>query len=385
MNQADCPAARTTRALSNPSVALLTLFVVGCGSQSGLKMEPMSLVTPSGGRVMTLIPQGETISPNKIIGDNDLVPVTDDGRNIPEAYRGVLDAFGRMSMGCTATHIGQGFVLSAGHCFNASAAREDMVDCEGITVEWGVRRSAQPYLVSRCEMILAQATNDQVDYAIFKVSPAPRAKLEIAESPAAFGSDITIFGHPMSRTLEWSGVCQMLTPDHGGWDSEAFSHQCDTEPGNSGSTVLDAHSLEIVGIHDGGILPYNYGTFIHQTPIAEYRRFYEGREQFELPSDGERFVFNKKDLSNNAADKVLVELNASQQSSVSFNLEVDVENGYDFVILEDANGTRSEKFTGTQTVRVEGLAAPVKVLFQSDASGLSRLVKLTAVTYTSFN
>lgn len=385
MNQADSTESRPTRALSSPSVALLTLFVVGCGSQSGLKMEPSSLVTPSGGRVMTLIPQGETVSPNKIIGDNDLVPVTENGDNIPAAYRGILDAFGRISMGCTATHIGQGFVLSAGHCFNAPSAREDLVDCDSVTVEWGVRRSAQPYMVSRCEMILAQATNDQVDYAIFKVTPAPHAQLEVSDSPAVFGTDITLFGHPMGRTLEWSGVCQMLTPDHGGWGSEAFSHQCDTEPGNSGSSVLDAHSLKIVGIHDGGIRPYNYGTFINQTPIAEFKRFYEGREQFKLPAEGERYVFNKRVLTNNASDKVLVELDSSQESTVSFHLEVDLENGYDFVILEDANGARSEMYTGAQVVRVEGLAAPVRVLFQSDASGLSRLVKLTDVSFTHLN
>jgi V8-like Glu-specific endopeptidase len=379
MSQTDSAPAQKISAFRGLSAAFLALSVVGCGAQSGLKMQPLSLDLPNGGQVMTLIPQGESISPNKIIGDNDLIPVTDDGQNIPEAYRGILDAFGRMSMGCTATHIGQGFVISAGHCFNAPSVREDMVDCAGVTVEWGVRRSGQPNLVSRCEMILAQETNDDVDYVIFKVSPAPQAKLSIAGHRAAFGTDITIFGHPMGRALEWSGVCQMLTPDHGGWSSIAFSHQCDTEPGNSGSAILDAQTLEIVGIHGGGVLPYNYGSFITETPVGEFRAFFEGRERFELPSEGERYVFNKKDLVNNASDMVLVELGSAEDTSVRFMMEIDLEDGFDFLVLEDGNGVRSEKYTGSQTLEVDGLAAPVKVLFQSDASGLSRLVKLSGI------
>ena len=71
----------------------------------------------------------------KIIGDNDLIAVDSTGSNIPERYHNLLNAFGRMSMGCTATHIGNGYVLTAGHCFYASAEPERDAECSDTTIE----------------------------------------------------------------------------------------------------------------------------------------------------------------------------------------------------------------------------------------------------------
>ena len=48
------------------------------------------------------------VSSGQIIGTNDFVVVTNDGANIPAKYQALIDAFGVMSVGCTATHVGNG-------------------------------------------------------------------------------------------------------------------------------------------------------------------------------------------------------------------------------------------------------------------------------------
>lgn len=210
---------------------------------------------------------------DKIIGPNDLVKVNNAGSNIPSKYTKFLDAFGRMSMGCSATHIGNGLVISAGHCFNGQTNRINNATCANVTVSWGKRGTKTPYLVSKCEKILAYQTSSRVDYSIFKVSPAPTAKVEIDLRSAALNKIVTIFGHPQGRPLEWSKTCKVLSNRLGsGLSNAEFLHQCDTEPGNSGSTIIDDVTLKVVAIHDGGLVPYNYGTYLSSTPLAELLR-----------------------------------------------------------------------------------------------------------------
>ncbi len=243
------------RATSKSAVGLMLGTLVlgaGCGSQ----------------------PDGEgtqTVSQGKIIGTNDLIPVIQDGANIPAKYRPLVDAFGEISMGCTATHVGNGLVLTAGHCFNAPATRTNNIPCAGTTVDWGVRKDKPKYLTSSCQTVLAAEQSGTRDYAIFRVSPVPPVKvtLDFNQRPPT-GRKITIFGHPQIRPLEWSQLCSVQPASNGGAGADQFTHQCDTEPGSSGSTILDDATLAVIGIHDGGTVPWNYGTYLAATPIAEF-------------------------------------------------------------------------------------------------------------------
>ncbi len=332
--------------------------------------------------LMNAIPTPGSISTRKIIGDNNLVPVVADGSNVPSQFRGILDAFGSMSMSCTATHIGHGIVVTAGHCFRASSAREGKLSCDGIKVEWGRRDNLAPYLVSNCEQVLAQETSEGSDYAIFKVDEAPRATARLATAQTQLGQSVTIFGHPKDRPLEWSGLCELLSPTNGGFDDADFSHQCDTEVGNSGSTVLNSQTGEVLGIHNGGVSPYNYGTFVSTTPLQEFEPFYSGRQEVPpLETEKGALAFGKLDLGNDQSDKLLTELNKPGAAIVNFKLTVNLEGAYDSVVLEDAQGNRSGKITGKETFDMNGLKAPVKVLFSSDSSGLSTLVKISKINY----
>ena len=209
----------------------------------------------------------------KVIGTNDLTTVAADGANIPVYLRPLIDAFGHMSMGCTATHIGNGYVLTAGHCFGADDSILTSNDCSDTTIEWGYREGLTPYMVSTCEKIVAAQQNDTNDYAIIKVSPVP----PVAIAPdlkrrAIIGDTITIFSHPEELPLRYSHLCGIERVQHPDLPKNAFHHTCDTNPGSSGATVINIVSLKVVGIHDGGTTSkggMNYGTFIFNSPIRE--------------------------------------------------------------------------------------------------------------------
>ncbi len=207
-----------------------------------------------------------------ILGRNDLVQVEPDGSNVPERFRKLLPAFGRMMpMGCTATYIGDGLAVTAGHCFRAAPARESGVRCttvkgQDVTIEWGYRglEDAAPESVSDCSIVQLEYTAGGADYALLRVTNAPRVALKVASTKALEGERLTIFSHPARRPLEWSKVCS-----RGVARSEAtFKHSCDTEGGSSGAAVLNADTLEIVGIHNGGYTgEYNYATHVVGTAI----------------------------------------------------------------------------------------------------------------------
>jgi hypothetical protein len=114
----------------------------------------------------------ETRSDGVIIGTNDLITVTAGGANLPAKYQSFVNAFGRLHMGsglCTATHLGNGIAISAGHCWSATATRANNTSCSGDYVEWGYIGSGSASR-SDCTTVLAkqQRVTNKIDYAIFR-------------------------------------------------------------------------------------------------------------------------------------------------------------------------------------------------------------------------
>lgn len=212
---------------------------------------------------------------SKVIGVNDLVTVSADASNIPLKYKSLVNAFGLMSMGCTATHIGNGYVLTAGHCFYASDVLAKDLPCPDTSIEWGVRDGISPYMKSSCERIIAAQRNKQNDFAIIKVSPIPTAAVGVdIKRKALAGDTLTVFSHPEELPLQWSKTCVVEAQLNPLLPPLTLQHKCDTNPGSSGATLINADTLFVVGIHDGGRLDVgtdgmNYGTFLTNTEVAD--------------------------------------------------------------------------------------------------------------------
>jgi len=209
----------------------------------------------------------------KIIGKNDFIAVNDDGTNIPLRYRKVLDAFGIMTTGCTVTHLGNGIVLTAGHCFWAPPTLVEHTGCADTEIIWGVRGNKQGYLKSQCQEVIAAQYTSGLDFAIIKVSPAPDVFIAPdLKRRAIMGDSLTLFSHPDDLPLHWSQNCGVERNQNPLFPADSLQHQCDTNPGSSGATLLSLVNLKVVGIHDGGYLDIdgsgmNYGTFVMNSPI----------------------------------------------------------------------------------------------------------------------
>ena len=248
----------------------------------------------------------------KIIDENDLIIVNKDASNIPFRYKKIINAFGAVefedsvtneageiikdySYACTATHIGRGYVLMAGHCVNARPTLTRFKGCQFevedlflgkytskiTSIDWGYREGLAPYMQSTCEEVVAAVQNDEtgVDFAIVRVSPVPADYiLPDMSRKAVFGDTVTIFSHPLGGPLQWAGLCGVERVQSEMFPKTAAQHKCDTDRGSSGATIINALTLKIVGIHDGGAFEMdkdgnpltsgmNYGTYIFDSEL----------------------------------------------------------------------------------------------------------------------
>lgn len=211
----------------------------------------------------------------KIIGNNDLVSVEADASNIPFKYRKLVNAFGKMNIGCTATHLGQGYVITAGHCVDVTEGLIKNQECSiDYDVEWGFRGDAKPYMYSKCQKVIIAERNFNTDYALIKVYPVPPFSVGIDLEKIPEQSTITtIFSHPEEGPLAWSKTCRIKKTQAPYISNELIHHVCDTNPGSSGAAIISTSTLKIVGIHSGGFamdgVGFNYGSYVMKTQLPE--------------------------------------------------------------------------------------------------------------------
>jgi V8-like Glu-specific endopeptidase len=236
--------------------------------------------------LVSILAQAE---PSKLMGIHPLIKVNEDGSNVAAKYRPYLDAFGMIRREvlhrgmCTATHLGNGYVMSAGHCFGHDLKESEIQmneECEGNEVHWGGRNEVwddevdypDAYLVSKCtkviysERIVKMVDGIDVpirDFAIFKVDRIPRAAIAPAMKAPPYGTPLASFSYPQHRPLEMASHCIVSESLRSPF---MFWHQCDSEGGSSGAAMVSFNAkgiLEVVGIHNGSEkdpLPFNYAT-----------------------------------------------------------------------------------------------------------------------------
>lgn len=232
----------------------------------------------------TSITQAQLLAPERIIGTNDLVLVKSDLSNIPVKFKKSIPAIGKLSSGCTVTHIGQGFAITAGHCFWQTFFDEELKlneKCSDETITWAWTEGSTQNKTSLCLEIVAMQRSEStnIDFAILKVSEPPSAQIEVEwnKNPRG-GSFVTIFSYPEEAPLSWSKYCRIKKVAATEAKPGLIHHVCDTLAGSSGAALIDIVTGKIMGLHksgdgetleDGSTTPAveNYATFITQSPM----------------------------------------------------------------------------------------------------------------------
>ena len=199
-----------------------------------------------------------------IIGENDLVYVPKNLASFRQTApsEDLLDSIGLIQSGCTATHIGNNIMITAGHCLQAKFFNfhKDISCNKRLTVSWGVRGSYRGYLHSKCVRIIAAENSIERDFALIEVDNAPKDQFNLyTGGEPELNRSMTIYSHPMKRPLQWSKECKNLgRKDLGQWSSNRsyylnrVHYECDTEGGSSGAAVIDSSTYEILAIHNSG-------------------------------------------------------------------------------------------------------------------------------------
>ena len=279
--------------------------------------------------------------------------VKPDGSNLPMNLRPLRGAIAKVKHivsfdgapgACTGTHVGNGLVLTAGHCFRRDwetgmvyrrTPREDDGPFARISVEFEDGKSFTATM-------LDWALTMQEDYAVLRLegNELPSASIPIRKTSAApsYGTKLTMLSYPDGRrregrelvdetTMIWSKYCtyddaggevddfHMVDVDHG-----RFAHQCQSAPGSSGAVLIDATTLEVVGIHNGYLNEANYGMQIANVPWKQYvEKLAEPAAKLEVAHDNGYF-------SNKSADAT-IDVPAGTVESVAFEL-IDKDPGF---------------------------------------------------------
>ncbi len=209
-----------------------------------------------------------------IIGDNDLTTVLKDKENLDPAMADASDAIGMISMGCTGTHIGNGVVVTAGHCFlmGMSSAIRKNIPCSQHKVYFGVRQNMEATSESVCSEVIQAEWSAKKDYAVFRLSNVPPVSAAFSKKPKLkLGMKLSVLSHPNSQPQQWSGFCKVGLKKEG--KTNFFHHTCDTEKGSSGAGIFafSKGRAILIGIHNRGVDQTNWGTPLSAIPIEVWK------------------------------------------------------------------------------------------------------------------
>ncbi len=196
----------------------------------------------------------------KIIGKDDSILVKNDLTNIPDTIKQAALAIGRTNYGCTVSHIGSGYALSAGHCFEAKQQLEENKSCSFVKIEWNYRKNSTTQIKGQCQKIIAMKNGNGEDFAILQFDRFPTSVIELDLTDVVqIGDSLSLLSHPDGQPLTWSQYCQTWDLQHPQLNSSFLKYPCDTSGGSSGALLLRATDGAAIGIHKGGYPQTNYG------------------------------------------------------------------------------------------------------------------------------
>lgn len=233
----------------NATLAVCVVAIVGCNSRG------FNHSTPTAG----------------IHGEDSRVEVDAEASRVPSEFLPLIEAIGLFGDNCTVTHVGDGVAITAGHCLTRSSKPLGKHSCGDIEIRWGERKDRKAPSESKCTEVLAEHTNNDIDYAFVRVEPVPEAKIPLnLETKAEDGEKISMFGYPEDGRLFWTRECEKQPRGSSHIPGiHKFKYMCDTDGGMSGSAIIETKSLTIIGIHNGGNSAWSFGSNLLDTPIVE--------------------------------------------------------------------------------------------------------------------
>ncbi len=185
----------------------------------------------------------------------------DDRVELDERLNLSIARFGK----CTATHVGRGYFLTAGHCVRASRGFEgrSTSPCP-YPLKWGEDQGGP------CRVELYRFDDEQ-DFALLRlVDPALAEDFPHAPIDYQFRWEkqrqrpLTVAGYSKG-TAQVDKTCSGRVAT-----GMLVKHDCTTEPGDSGSALIDQSTQHVIGVHGGALKGgENYGSPVELIPWAE--------------------------------------------------------------------------------------------------------------------
>ncbi len=226
---------------------LATVFVVGA--------EPFIIGSNSG-----LLPS------RTVCGTNDMVAIAKQSEMLQQMARptGLVQGPGFL---CSGTLVGADLFLTAGHC---------KAECGDLSVRFNFISSdnlpGRPEVFACKEVIEKGDGNQNLDYMLLRLQGSPGVEwgwYDLSDRPLALNEQLMMIHHPNGSPLKLSLKNCLFKNETNG----LLYHNCDTNPGSSGSAIVapnfDEPALSrLVGIHTlGGCnaaeTGFNAGSAIH--------------------------------------------------------------------------------------------------------------------------
>lgn len=198
-----------------------------------------------------------------ICGKNDMAAMTDQNDDLKKMGTpiGIFKLrLGNLTGKCTGTLISKDLFLTAKHCEGP---------CNEISVTFGFLQGGRVEETFSCKEIVEKGNEDyNNDYMIVQLEGSPGVRWGWYEPSAReipHGQELLMIHHPSGTPMKVSSQnCKVIQCKDG-----LVEHQCDTEPGSSGSAIFlpdykTPEKTRIIGVHTlGGCNPtetlYNRG------------------------------------------------------------------------------------------------------------------------------
>jgi hypothetical protein len=319
----------------------------------------------------------------------------------PQGAVGVLDVYlfrnKNVSQRCTATHIGNGLMITSGHCFMGA------YECNAAKVSW-----ENENFTSRCQYILysnaseSYASGSEIsnDLTVFKVDKYPSAAVALSSGSRPTESVLSTEAVALSkrRTGEsmitvTSTPCKLIIgplvnifsqPK----PSDTASHNCELGNIASGSPLMKASGDELIAIHQGtSLLPDPESTAATaEAQKVNYAKVFSSADlqkiinlPYALPDNIRIGGFAGEVFSTGVSEPWSFTVAYLQAKAGSSTISFGVHNGLDTLIEATDGDGKKMLFGGPRRAGYDQrfrMKAPVKITITSTQGGIAPLAWL---------